>query len=75
MNGDPFMSKQDLLRAKQNGERQAIVHPDIKELTDESRQLLRSLAAQQRRRNVILKTAKQKFQPVYDPITYRFRFH
>ena len=53
MNGDPFMESEDFQRAKQNRESQPVVYPDMGELTEESKGLVRSLSAQQRRRNVI----------------------
>ena len=74
MSGDPFMEPKDFQRAKQNRESQRIVYPDTRELTDKSKQLVRSLSAQQRRKNVTPKPAQQKFQPIYDPVTHRFKF-
>ena len=75
MNGDPFMELEDYRKAQQNRERYPVVRPDMRELTDDSKQLVRSLSAQQRKRNVSSKAVQQKFQPIYDPVTHRFKFH
>ena len=72
MNGDPFMKLEDFQQAKQNRERQQIVYPDIRELTDESKRLARSLSVRQTmKRHMRLKVTQQS----YDSITHRFRFH
>ena len=74
MNGDPFMTKEDLIKAEQSRKRQVVVYPDGMEETDDSKQQRRSLLAEQRNTGKV-SSPKQKFLPTYNPITHRFTFY
>jgi len=67
---DIFMDDKDFLAARQNRERQIVVYPNTKELTDVSKAMLRSSGA----KGQVPRVISTKQAPVYNSQTHSFKF-